>query len=166
MTKTQTAKINFLHIAPRKMRLIASTLKGLSVTEAEAQLLLRPQRAARALINLLRSAVANAANNAKLNRDKLVVVNIKVDQGPMIKRFLPRAMGRATPIQKKMSHVTIVLAESEKIKASRFVISPPTKKEKKAKTKKVVSSPKTATREIPKKERSGFFKKMFRRKSV
>lgn len=165
--KTLIAKINYLHIAPRKVRLIASTLRGLSVAEAEAQLLLRPQRSAKALLTLLRSAVANAVNNQKLNREQLVISGLKVDQGPMIKRFLPRAMGRATPIHKKMSHVTLALAATEKSQASRFVIQPPTRKEKKVSVKKKIT-PKapTTAKEAPKTEKAGFFRKIFNRKSV
>src|SRR3989338_10212312 len=106
-----TAKLNYLQIAPRKVRLIANALKGLAVNEAEAQLLFRPQRPAKPILDLLRSAVASAKYNHKLNPDKLMVSGIKVDQGPMIKRFLPRAMGRATPLQKKMSHVSLILEE-------------------------------------------------------
>ena len=106
----QIAKLNYLHIAPRKVRLVANALRGLSVNEAEAQLLFRPQRSSEPLLKLLRSAVANAKNSQKLNADKLVIEAIQVNQGPMLKRFMPRAMGRATPIHKKMSHVILVLA--------------------------------------------------------
>ncbi|MDP2695874.1 MAG: 50S ribosomal protein L22 [bacterium] len=169
MSNTQIAKVKYLHIAPRKVRLVANTLKGLSAHEAEAQLLLRPHRAAKALLTLLRSGVANAKNNKKLNAEKLVVSNLMVDPGPMMKRFMPRAMGRATPIQKKMSHVTLVLEESNKITTRRFTINPPVKKDKKpAKATKAKTTPKPQAdiKEIPKKERPGFFKKIFQRKSV
>lgn len=163
MEKTQTAKLNYLHIAPRKVRLIANTLKGLSVKEAEAQLLLRVQRSARPLLKLVRSAVANAKNN-KLDVSKLFVSSILVNGGPILKRFLPRAQGRATPIHKKMSHVVLVLSESADKLKERFIITPPVKKEK---IKKEVKKPKMEElkKESPK-ERSGFFKRLFRRKSV
>jgi large subunit ribosomal protein L22 len=110
--KTQTAKLRYLHIAPRKVRLVANAIKGLSVNEAEAQLLMSPRRPASDLIKLLRSAVANAKHNAQLSPERLFVKEIRVDQGPMLERYMPRAMGRATAIQKKSSHVTLVLAES------------------------------------------------------
>lgn len=155
-------------MAPRKVRLIADTLRGLSVNEAEAQLLYRPQRANEPLLKLLRSAVANAKNNYKLNADKLAIKTIIVNQGPMMKRFLPRAMGRATPIQKKMSHVTIILKELSNIKEPRFNINI-LKKIKNSKKKKTGSKPKIEVKnEIAQKpkEKAGFFKRLFRRKSV
>ncbi len=160
---TTTAKINYLKIAPRKVRLLANTLKGLSVQEAEAQLLLRLQRSAKPLLKLIRSAVANAKNQ-KMDSSKLFVASLLVNQGPMLKRFLPRAQGRATPIHKKMSHVVLVLKEAEGAFASRFVINPPVKKEK---AKKEIKRPKMeeVRKETPK-EKAGFFKRIFQRKSV
>lgn len=164
--KTQIAKINYLHIAPRKVRLIGNTLKGLTAQEAEAQLMLRPQRASKELLSLLRSAIANAQNNQKINRDLLVISSFYVNPGPIIKRFLPRAQGRATPLQKKMSHVTLILGESSKPLPSRFVISPPVKKSKKSETKTV--KPKATENKFTgrKPEKVGFFKKFFRRKAI
>lgn len=154
-------------MAPRKMRLIASTLKGLPISEAEAQLLFRAQRAAKPILKLLRSAVANAKNNAKLDVNKLFIENIKVDQGPILKRSLPRAMGRTTPIQKKMSHVTIILQEAETASLPRFTINPPLKKEKKSK-KETVKKAKMKEEKVAvkKPEKAGFFKRIFRRKTV
>lgn len=159
----QIAQLNYLKIAPRKVRLIADTLKGLPVKEAEAQLLLRVQRSSRPLLKLIRSAVANAKNN-KMDPAKMFVSSILVDQGPMLKRFLPRAQGRATPIHKKMSHITLVLEEAQQKFADRFVINPPVKKEK---AKKEIKKPKMEEikKEVPK-EKAGFFKRLFQRKSV
>src|SRR3989338_5323507 len=164
----QIAKLKYLHMAPRKVRLIADTLKGLPISEAEAQLLTRSQRVAGPLLKLLRSAIANAKNNAKLDSNKLFVESIRVDQGPMLKRILPRAQGRATPIQKKMSHITVVLEEAAAPTTPRFTIAPPPKKEKKTK-KSAVKKPalREKKEEITKKpEKAGFFKRLFRRKSV
>lgn len=165
--KQITAKLNYLHVAPRKVRLVAQALKGLTLNEAEAQLMFRVQRSSEPLLKLLRSAAANAKNNYRLNPEKLVVASVRVDQGPMIKRFLPRAMGRATPIQKKMSHVTLVLSEKENVKPSRFQIAV-VKKNKLPKKETKVSKPKLELqKETPKRqEKVGFFKRMFRRKSV
>lgn len=165
--KQQTAQLNYLHIAPRKVRQIADLIRKLPVKEAEAQLMLNRQRACVYLLKLLRSAIANAQNQ-KMDKSKLFISKIIVNQGPMLKRFLPRAMGRATPLQKKMSHVLMVLEESEKPVTERFQITPPPKKEKKAK-KEAVKTQKAKTSEetkIKKPERAGFFQKMFRRKSV
>ncbi|OGY62229.1 MAG: 50S ribosomal protein L22 [Candidatus Harrisonbacteria bacterium RIFCSPHIGHO2_01_FULL_44_13] len=164
----QIAKLKYLHMAPRKVRLIADTLKGLPISEAEAQLLTRSQRVAGPLLKLLRSAIANAKNNAKLDSNKLFVESIRVDQGPMLKRILPRAQGRTTPIQKKMSHITVVLEEAAAPTTPRFTIAPPPKKEKKTK-KSAVKKPalREKKEEITKKpEKAGFFKRLFRRKSV
>jgi large subunit ribosomal protein L22 len=164
-----TAKLNYLRIAPRKVRLIASTLKNLSVNEAEAQLLFRTQRSSKPILKLLRSAIANAKNNHKLNPDKLFIKNIRVDQGPVLKRFLPRARGRATPIHKRMSHVILVLEENPNLQPFRFTI-PVTKKTKlpkKEKKRKPLKKKTEIKKEAPKpQEKVGFLKRIFRRKTV
>ena len=164
--KQQTAQLNNLRIAPRKVRFVADLLRGLTVTEAEAQLLIHNRRSAAPLLKLLRSAVANAVNNQKISPDSLRVKEIFVGQGTMLKRFMPRAQGRAAAIHKKFSHVTLVLEENAVKIAPRFVISPPPKKGKKiAKT--GVKKPKAAAKELEKpKEQSGFLKRLFRRKTV
>jgi len=164
---TATAKLKYLRIAPRKVRRIADAIRGLSVNEAEAQLMLRPQRPVPVLLKLLRSAIANAKNK-KLAVGKLEIRSITVDQGPMLKRFLPRAMGRASPLQKKMSHVTIVLAEGEKEYPARFTIIPKEKKAKKpTKPKGRKTEPKPEAKVQPKvEEKPGFFRRIFRRKVV
>lgn len=167
-----TAKLNYLKISPRKVRLVANTLKKLPVNEAEAQLLIRTKRAAVPLLKLLRSAVANAKNK-KIDPQKLVINSILVNEGPMLKRFLPRAQGRATPIHKKTSHVTLILSETEKPITAKFNILPPVKKEKKKKekTSRQARSEKPKATEVKEvkpvvEEKPGFFKRIFRRKSV
>lgn len=110
-------------MAPRKARLMATVIKGLSVNDAQAQLAVNPKRASEPVLKLLQSAIANAVNNAKMDASKLIVKEIRVDGGPMLKRWLPRAQGRATPIQKKSSHITIVLEESDKVKPARFTMA-------------------------------------------
>lgn len=165
--KKETVKLNYLRIAPRKVRMIADLLRGLPVNEAEAQLLLQRRRPAKPLLKLLRSAAANAVHNSHLSPEKLYVESVRVDQGPMIKRVLPRARGMATPIQKKMSHVTLVLAENPGLKPMRFkiVVSKKIKKAgKETKKEKRVSDKKPA--EMIQTKNPGFFKKIFRRKSV
>src|ERR1700734_3396770 len=119
----QTAKLSYLRIAPRKTRSVADLIRGLSVNEAEAQLMVQRRRPAKALLKLLRSAVANAKNN-KLNADHLFIKEIRVDGGPMLKRYLPRARGSASPIQKKMSHVTMVLGVNPKLKPKYKIVVP------------------------------------------
>jgi large subunit ribosomal protein L22 len=123
----QKAQLRYLRIAPRKVRSVADLIRGLSVNEAQAQLAHVTRRPAQPLLKLLRSAVANAKNK-KLDPDHLFIAEIRVDQGPMLKRILPRARGSASPIQKKMSHVLLVLGVDEKL-SSKFTI--PEKKKKK-----------------------------------
>ncbi|PIR89336.1 MAG: 50S ribosomal protein L22 [Candidatus Harrisonbacteria bacterium CG10_big_fil_rev_8_21_14_0_10_40_38] len=170
--KQQIAKAKYVHIAPRKVRLIANTLKGLNVNEAEAQLMLRPQRSSDPLLKLVRSAVANAKNNQKMGAEGLIISKITVDEGPIMKRMLPRAQGRATPIHKKMSHITLVLEEKSGSEP-RFNIIPPQKKGKKdapkAKKPKAVKTHEEAVQDSkPKAQKTdkGLLKKIFRRKSV
>jgi len=172
--KTQTAKLKYLKIAPRKVRLVANLLKGLSVNEAEAQLLMNPKRPSLALLKLLRSAVANAKNSGQSNPERLFIKGIRVDQGPMLKRYLPRAMGRLSPIQKKSSHITLILAESEKLRMPRFKIIKPekiSKKEKVEKTKKKIKvekpkMPEPEKEKIKPAEKPGFIRRIFRRKTI
>ena len=92
------------------MRLVADVIRGRDVTRAISMLTVMNKKAARALLKLLRSAIANAKNNFSLDTDLLRVSSITVDGGPMLKRWLPRAHGRATPIRERTSHVTLTLS--------------------------------------------------------
>ena len=164
----QIAKLNFLKIAPRKVRALAGIIRGLSVNEAEAQLLVQRRRPAKSLLKLLRSAMANAKNNQKLNSETLFIKIITVDGGPMLKRYLPRARGMATPIQKKLSHVTIILAEKANQKANRFTMVVKKKSKKPAKDTKPGKKNKEMKEEKeikPQRQKPGFFQKAFSRKS-
>jgi len=166
----QVAKLNYLKIAPRKVRSLASLLQGMSVNEAEAQLVSSNRRPAKALLKLLRSAVSNAKNKKDIKIEQLFIKSFRVDQGPMLKRSLPRARGMATMIQKKMSNITLILEENPKIKAPRFTITVPKKVKmpgattspKKSKPKSV---PEEAEKQKTKSHKPGFFKKVFSRKS-
>jgi large subunit ribosomal protein L22 len=109
------AYLRGLRVAPRKVRLVADHLRGLRVGAALAILRYTPQAAAPHLAKLLRSAVANAENKGgRVDVDALVVKTLTVDQGPKSKRYMPRAMGRATPIDKKTSHVYVELGIAER----------------------------------------------------
>ena len=110
------AYLRYLRIAPRKTRLVANLVKGLSIDEAKAVLRVQKKRAAKPILKLLESAIANAKNNFKLNESDLYIKDIRVDQGPMLKRWMPRAMGRATMIQKKSSHISLVLSLKDRAK--------------------------------------------------
>ena len=164
------AQLHYLRIAPRKVRLIANLIKGMDVNEAEAELMLNPQRAAKPILKLLRSAVSNAKNK-NLVTDSLRISKITVDQGPMLKRFLPRARGMATPLQKKMSHVSIVLTEANKKGKKRFTINV-SKKIKDAQLKKLAkkNAPKERPEEMKsmgkKESKPGFFRRVFNRKAI
>ncbi|KKU15320.1 50S ribosomal protein L22 [Candidatus Wolfebacteria bacterium RIFCSPLOWO2_01_FULL_45_19] len=171
MIKQQRVKLRYADMAPRKMRLVADTIRGLTVNEAEAQLSASPRRAAKKLLKVLQSAVANAKNNQQLKAESLIVSSIQVDGGPSLKRWLPRARGTATPILKRRSHVTLVLRESEKATPPRFnpkVVKVVKEKKAEDKEQKKVSE---WEKEFSEKRsadvsKPGFFRRIFRRKSV
>jgi ribosomal protein L22 len=104
-----SARARYVRTSARKARMVCGHLRGKSVQEARAILAFTPRDAARDWSKLLESAVANAENNHELLEDDLVVHAAYADEGPTIKRFRPRAMGRATPIRKRTSHLTITL---------------------------------------------------------
>jgi large subunit ribosomal protein L22 len=104
------ASLSFLRVAPRKVRLVADVLRGMPVGDALATLKYTPQAAAKPLAKLLRSAVANAEQKGGgVDVDALFVKTLTVDQGPKMRRFMPRAMGRAFRVEKKTSHVYVEL---------------------------------------------------------
>lgn len=163
--KTATAKLKNLSIAPRKVRLLVDVIRGKHVNAALAQISVANLRSSEALMKLLKSAIANAQNQ-KMDINKLIVQKIQVNQGPMLKRFLPRARGSATEIQKKYSHILLTLAESDKVKAPNYLIIEKPKKQKKEKpVKKREKVDKEAEEKIGG-EKKGFVKKIFNRKSV
>lgn len=118
--QTASAILRYLRISSRKVRLVANVIKKLPAKEAEAQLMLNPRRPSDAILKLLRSAIANAKAK-KMDEAKLFISDIRVNQGPILKRWIPRAQGRATPIHKNTSHLEIILQEGEKIAQPRFV---------------------------------------------
>jgi large subunit ribosomal protein L22 len=99
----------YVRIAPRKARLVADEVRGKSYPEAVSLLRFTNKRAAKILGDVLNSAAANAEHNADADSDELRVKTVKVDEGPTIKRYRPRAMGRATMIRKRTSHITVEL---------------------------------------------------------
>jgi ribosomal protein L22 len=107
------AQAKYVRCAPRKARLVVDHIRGKSIGEARAILNHTPKAAARDVLKLLESAVANAENNHELDPDDLVVRKIYVDEGPTLKRYRPRALGRATRIRKRTSHMTIQLSPKE-----------------------------------------------------
>ncbi len=169
----ETVKLKHLHITPDKARLVANLVKKMSANEAEAQLMVLPKRAAKPILKLLKSGIANMVNNRKADAEKLVIESITVDEGPTFKRFLPRSMGRATPLLKRTSHVTIILKEIDKKKTSKFntEISRKNKEAKKITKEAKQSKPENKEKEMKDvsasaENKPGFVKKVFRRKSV
>jgi len=108
------AKARYVRSSTRKARMVCGHIRGKSVIEARAILAFTPREVARDWSKLLESAVANAEHNHELLEDDLVVREAYADEGPTIKRFRPRAMGRATPIHKRTSHLTIALSTDDK----------------------------------------------------
>jgi len=107
------AQAKFLRGSTRKARLVTAVIKGKPVEEAAAILRFMPQYAAKDIARVLQSATANAENNHNLSAEDLIVLEAIADEGPTIKRFQPRAQGRAFPIHKPMTHITIVVADQE-----------------------------------------------------
>lgn len=105
------ASLKYLNIAPRKTRLVAKLLKGMPVLKAEAQLKYIKKRASEPLLKLLKSAVSNAEHNFHLDKENLFIKLIRVDEGPSLKRFMPRARGAVDTIKKRTSHVFLTLDE-------------------------------------------------------
>lgn len=108
------AKLRFLRMSPRKMRLLADMVRGRQVTKAINTLsLIDKQHYAKPLIKLLQSAVANAKHNFSLSEETLMIAQISVDGGPALKRWMPKAHGRATPVRERTLHINLVLSPRE-----------------------------------------------------
>ena len=103
----------FVRVSPRKARLVANTIVGKDIREAEAILRYTPNKASDIINKVMLSATANAETNLDLDRNSLIVKSAIVDQGPSLKRFKPRAQGRADRMVHRTSHITVVVAERE-----------------------------------------------------
>ena len=117
-------------MSPRKTRLVVDLVRGLSIADARAQLQFSKKAAAKPVLKVLNSAVANAENNHSQDTSAFFVTTAFVDEGPTIKRYRPRAHGRSAPIRKRMSHITIVVGPKDE------PASEPKKEEKKPEAKK------------------------------
>jgi len=163
-----TAKLRYLRIAPRKVRLVADLIRGKTVEEAQTILNFTIKKTAQPLLKLLKSAIASAKHNYQLEESNLYISKITVDEGPKLKRWRARARGMTSEIQKKTSHVTLVLEE---------IVKKPPKKVKKVKPKvikkekveeKVVKPEKPKPRpeiEVAKPKIERGIKRIFRRKA-
>jgi ribosomal protein L22 len=107
------ASAKYVRIAPRKARLVADQVRGMHIEQARALLAFSPRDAARDIQKLIDSAAANAENNHDLIGDEMRITSITVDEGPTLRRYRPRALGRATPINKRTSHIAVALTPVE-----------------------------------------------------
>ena len=105
------AHLRYARISPRKVQIVADLIRGKSVPQATAILMATPKAASELLVKLLKSAAANAENNHQMDPEKLYVSACYANPGPIIKRIMPRAQGRAYRINKRTSHVTIAVSE-------------------------------------------------------
>ncbi len=133
------ASLKYLRISPRKVRLVANLIKGLPVNEAELQLKNISKRSAEPLLKLLKSAISNAEHNFQLDRENLYIKSLRVNSGPTLKRYMPRARGVAYEIKKRTSHIDIILEEikpssEKKQKVEKEIKEETSKKELKKKT--------------------------------
>lgn len=117
--KLVKASARYLHIAPRKMRLVTDLVKNMNALDALVQLQHANKKAAPMLVKLIQSAIANAKNNFSLDPQHLFIKSLTCDMGKVMKRYFPRARGSAFPIRHKMSHVNIILEERKQGKASK-----------------------------------------------
>ncbi len=104
-------KTRYIRIAPRKLRVVADVVRGMHVGEAMTMLQFMPKRGAKILLKTLRSAVAAAENKGTISMEAAYISKISVDQGPALKRWVPRARGMASPIKKFLSHLTVELSD-------------------------------------------------------
>ena len=117
MDVVATAK--YIHQSPRKVRLVTSAVSSLSPAEAIAHLRLMDQKASQVVIDVLKSAVANATNNFKLDESSLRIKTLEVNEAPTMKRYMARSRGRANTILKRMSHVRVVLTDEPEVLGKR-----------------------------------------------
>jgi large subunit ribosomal protein L22 len=182
-----SAQLNNLRKSPRKVRLVANMLKGISVKDADEQLKFLVKGSVPSLGKLLKSAVANAENNLGLDKDNLFIKDVIVNESKKLKRWLPRAHGRASLLLKRTSDIKIILEElvegkgrkkikKQEIKDIKAVKGVETEKKEKEKTEESKEEKKEIVKERVEKEfvdekkkaekSKGFLKRVFRRKSM
>lgn len=174
------AQVKFIRTSPRKTRWVIDAVRGLDVQKAIDQLQFMTMVAAKPVLKLLNSGIANAVNNFKLKKENLYIKFISVDGGPVLKRWRPRAFGRAAPIRKRSAHINLVLGErveSVRPKEEKAMIEKPKvvetlktfTKEKVKEEEKTEGSKKQTDKNTPAKgeikQTRGFLKKIFPRKT-
>lgn len=105
------AEAKYIRISPRKVKPVADLVRGKNIKDAQAILKFTPRKAAREILKVLNSAVANAENNHHMNVDSLFISEVYANQGPTLKRFKAGSMGRAIPMLKRTSHIGVVVSE-------------------------------------------------------
>lgn len=109
------AVAKYIRISPRKARLVIDLIRGKSAQEAESILKFTPNRGAESIAKVLHSAIANAEHNLNLSKEDLIITQAFVDEGPSLKRFKPRAMGRADRMVHRTSHITVAVGNREEV---------------------------------------------------
>jgi len=125
-----TAKLSNLRMSPRKLRLVVDVVRKMETGKALDQLKFINKKACKPVLKLVKSAIANAEHNFNLDKNNLFIKEISVDQGATMKRWMPKAHGRATPIRKKSSHINLTLSEikdSGKKESKKQIIDAPIK---------------------------------------
>ncbi len=143
------AKLGYLRIAPRKVRLVVDLIRGKDVIDAQRQLEILPRMSSQPVLKLLRSAIANAVTSHKSSESNLYVSTVFVNEGMTIKRFRPRAFGRAAPIRRRTCSVVIEL--DERVPTKKEAVKTDKKVDEKPKTKKIgTKTTKTAEKKVAK----------------
>jgi large subunit ribosomal protein L22 len=106
-----SAKAKYIRISPKKIRLVVDVVRGMKTEKAIEALKFMNKRSAKPVMKLINSAIANAEHNFELDKDNLFIKEIRVDEAPTLKRWMPRAHGRATTIRKRNSHINLILSE-------------------------------------------------------
>lgn len=188
------ASLNNLRMSPRKVRLVANLVKGMDVLEAKTELEFLPKKASGLILKLLNSAIANAKHNFNIEENNLYILRMIVEGGPSLKRWMPRAMGRATPILKRTCDLNLILeektpgavkiekkrkaAKSEKPEEEKIAAAPEkeetisampevkVQKQKQAFTAKPYGAQEQGKKKFFSRQTFGNIKKMFRRKAI
>lgn len=170
------ANLNYLRIAPRKVRSVIDLIRGKNIIEAERQLKFISRRASDPILRLLKSAIANAKSNFSVDKENLFIKEIKVNESVPYKRSIAMSRGRAYPIMKRTSHILLSLGVKEGVKiekkqSSIEQVRPASIKEEEKPQEEIKKITKTTTkkslREIgPKPKKQNWVKKIFRRKSI
>jgi len=170
------ASLNYLRIAPRKVRSIIDLIRGKEIQDAEKQLKFITRRAAGPILKVLKSAIANAKSNFSVDKENLFIKEIKVNDGVPYKRSIPMSRGRAYPIMKRTSHIIILLGVKEGVKIEKKQsaieqVKPETSKETEKKQEEVKKATKTVIKKSVKDSalkptKQNWVKRIFRRKSI